>query len=93
MISGSNFHKVCCMSKVREIIRQAGGPVAVASATSDTAKPVGVDAVFKWYHNGIPDEHWPMLIKRAGVSVDDLYKANVAVRRSRPRGNAPAAAA
>lgn len=62
------------------MIKLAGGAEAVALASAASDHPVGVDAVYKWFHNGIPDDHWPLIMSRAGVSVDDIYRANQAVK-------------
>ncbi len=76
------------MSKVRDIVKKAGGPVAVAKATSRTAYAVQIDAVFKWYRNGVPDRLWPLLIDMSGVTAQDLYEANCEARRSKRRSSA-----
>ena len=79
----------------REIIKRAGGPEAVADATRSTSHVVKVDAVWKWYRNGIPSEHWPLLIKMSGVSLQEIYDANTEKprRRGRQRPNQSEAAA
>jgi hypothetical protein len=69
----------------RALIKLAGGAEAVSLASAETDHPVGVDAVYKWFHNGIPDDHWPLIISRAGVSVDDIYRANQDVKGQKKR--------
>lgn len=89
------------MSSIRDIVRSAGGPTEIARASLATQKPVTVDAVFKWYRNGIPDEHWKLIMTLTRVSVETLFDANreldperVRVRRRRKRlGNESRAAA
>lgn len=76
------------INKIVETIREAGGPVAVARASQRSEHPVGIDAVFKWYRNGIPSEHWAMLMKLVdGLTVQDLFDINkLVVRPSKSRG-------
>lgn len=66
---------------VDNLIERAGGYAVVAAAC--TEKPVTEDAVRKWRLNGIPEIHWPVFIKRVGVSPSDIYSANCALRRHR----------
>lgn len=65
------------MTTNRDIIKQAGGALAVAQASQSTAHPVKADAVWKWYSNGIPAEHWPLIIALTGVSLQTLYDLNI----------------
>ena len=79
------------MSSIRDIVHKAGGPRALARKLASSARPVSEDAVFKWYRNGIPEEHLPTLIEGGDTTVQELYLANAELRRSRA-GNVPAAA-
>lgn len=63
---------------IRDIIRLAGGPQVVADATGGE---VSVEAVYKWPKIGIPDRHWPAIIRLTGVSADKLLEANIVARR------------
>lgn len=67
------------MRTIIEIIRDAGGARGIEAATEGRIKS---DAVYKWSANGIPDRHWPVLIKHAGASPDELFEANRAVRET-----------
>lgn len=75
MQSGIYFHTLPKMT-VREIIKDCGGAVAVAEASQRTACPVTNEAVFKWYRNGIPEDHWPLIIELSGRTVEQVYQAN-----------------
>lgn len=77
--SGSYFHMLPHM-KVHEIIDTAGGVHAIAEASLNSAKPITFEAVHKWRRNGIPDEHWSLLIDLAGVTVDEIYAANMSLK-------------
>lgn len=61
----------------------------IAKESKKTDFPIEVDAVYKWPRNGIPDHHWPVMIKLTGTSVDALYAANQALRRSKLKGTRP----
>jgi hypothetical protein len=82
---------------VREIIKDCGGAIAVSRASQRTASAVTNEAVFKWYRNGIPEDHWPMIMELSGRTVDQIYQANRIAERlqsekGRRRGRAQAAA-
>ncbi len=74
---------------VHAIIRKAGGvdEIARESAATDATtgkpigKPIGADAVHKWRRNGIPEEHWGLIIKLTGLDVETIYEANAELRR------------
>lgn len=61
---------------VREIIKDCGGAICVADASQRTANPVTDEAVFKWYRNGIPEAHWPLVMEKSGRTVEQIYQAN-----------------
>lgn len=62
---------------VRDIIKAAGGPMAIAAASDGS---VTAEAVYKWPHIGIPDRHWTFLLPLAGATPDEMLAANVAAR-------------
>lgn len=62
---------------IREIIKAAGGPMAIAAASDGS---VTVDAVYKWPQIGIPDRHWTFILPLAGATADEMLAANVAAR-------------
>lgn len=64
---------------VTEIIELAGGAAVIAGASRGRIKK---DAVYKWPNIGIPDRHWPIIIRLADVSPDELYFANCKARKS-----------
>lgn len=83
---------------IDDIIRKAGdgdfgdGCRRLALASERSPKPIGADAVRKWSLNGIPDVHWPAVMRLAGVTIEQIYSANVAIRhRGRRRSHHAAA--
>lgn len=72
------------MRNVRQLIEDAGGPKKIADASLKTKKPITAKSVYDWPQIGIPDRHWPILIKLAKATVEELYEANRAAR-ARPR--------
>jgi len=91
---------------VQRIIQDCGGATKVADASQKTANPVTFEAVFKWYRNGIPEVHWPLVIEMSGLTVEQIYNANrlaerqkelksrkMLRRRSRPNKKRPEARA
>jgi hypothetical protein len=65
---------------VRDIIKAAGGPVAIASASEATDSKISVEAVYKWPAIGIPDRHWPLIMPLANATADEMLAANIAAR-------------
>jgi hypothetical protein len=70
---------------IRDLIEMAGGARAVAKASKATDCSVGFDAVYKWQHNGIPDDHWPLMMKLTDIPLDVIYAANQRVKRKKRR--------
>lgn len=71
---------------IREIIEMVpGGAEAIAKASRSTDLPIGVEAVFKWRKNGIPDGHWPLVMRLADLPLDVIYSANQRVKRKKRR--------
>lgn len=68
---------------VRDLIKKAGGAEEISAASQRTRFPVSASAVHKWRRNGIPDEHWPLFIKKAAVKVEDIFRANQLLRRAK----------
>lgn len=82
---------VVLMRTVSDIIEAAGGVQAIArhlpSKVNRLGRPVDrASAVYKWTGTGIPERHWPLLIKLAKTSPSELFKANQAVRQSSTAG-------
>ena len=69
---------VAGMRTLPEIIKAAGGARQISAASNGALTP---DAVYKWPVIGIPDRHWPMLMRLTKVSVDELFAANLAARQ------------
>ena len=74
---------------VSDLIRMAGGVGAIARASQRTPYPVTENAVHKWRKNGIPDQHWPLFLSSAGVTVGDIYAANEMVRSKKTSDGSP----
>lgn len=62
---------------IPDIIKKAGGPDAIADRSRGKLSRW---AVYKWPNNGIPDQHWPLLIDLARVTPKQLLAANEAAR-------------
>ncbi|OIM94128.1 hypothetical protein BLN97_12650 [Bradyrhizobium elkanii] len=71
---------------IDDVIWAAGGPAKIAAASKGA---VTVDAVHKWRRNGIRDWHWALLMSLSGVTVEQLYAANL----KQAAGDMPARAA
>lgn len=69
---------------VRDILARCGGASQVASRAS-----VSIWAVYKWYRNGVPQEHWDTVMDLSGASPQEIYHAN---RLAKTREGTPAAA-
>lgn len=67
---------------VADLIRDAGGPDAIAAASQRTRKPVTAEAVHKWRRFGVPDAHWGIFVE-AGIQVEAIYRANERLRARR----------
>ncbi|RVG28032.1 carph-isopro domain-containing protein [Sinorhizobium meliloti] len=65
---------------IKQIIRDAGGPDAIAQASSKAGGDISKDAVYKWSKTGIPDRHWPVIIALTNYCPGELYAANCAAR-------------
>jgi hypothetical protein len=59
----------------QQIVQRCGGPVELSKQVGRTHW-----AVYKWNKNGIPDEYWDLIMSLAGVSVDQIYNANLRAR-------------
>jgi hypothetical protein len=64
---------------VQEIVRRCGGPSALEEFSPGDLTHW---AVYKWYKNGIPEDRWELVMRRSGVSVTDIYKANLTLRHA-----------
>lgn len=75
------------MRNVKQIIEDAGGPKKIAEASLNTKKSITAKSVYDWPQIGIPVVHWPILIKLARATVEELYEASRAAR-ARPKKRA-----
>ena len=76
---------------VRQIIKDAGGPEKISAASGKRGPAVSVKGVYNWVRIGIPEKHWPLLLKLSRASADELYRAN-RLLRNRPNSSARRAA-
>jgi hypothetical protein len=65
------------MRTVADIIKDAGGPSAIATESKGS---ISVEAVYKWPRIGIPDRHWAVVMPRAKASAHEMLLANTAAR-------------
>lgn len=68
------------MRNIPEIIKAAGGPRKLHEHITARGTKFTIDAIYKWPTIGIPDRHWPLLIKLAKATPEELFKANSAAR-------------
>ena len=81
------------MRNIEQIISDAGKAEAIAAHLPKRFNADGTErdpkwAIYKWKANGIPSRHWPVLIKLAKSSADELMKANAALERAQREGEA-----
>lgn len=65
------------MRTVADIIRDAGGPSAIASKSEGS---ISIEAVYKWSKIGIPDRHWSVVLPMAHATAEEMLSANIAAR-------------
>lgn len=70
---------------IEDIIKAAGGPIAIRDASQKTAHPISHWSVYKWPKNGIPRLQMDLVSKLARVSITKVHAANVALEASRSR--------
>ncbi len=75
------------MRNVRQIIEDAGGPQKIAEAARKTRWKIKSKSVYDWPRIGIPEKHWPVMIRLAETSPQELHEANEVARgvRARPK--------
>lgn len=64
---------------VQEIVKRCGGPSILEEGSPGDLTHW---AVYKWYKNGIPEDRWALVMRLSGVSVTDIYEANLALRQA-----------
>ena len=62
---------------IPDIIKRSGGAVAIEIASQGEVKAA---AVYKWSKIGVPDRHWPLLMRLSGATAQELLAANVSIR-------------
>lgn len=55
----------------------------MSRASRTSAKEVTYQAVANWEIAGIPVDHWQLMMDLTGLTVDDLFKANQALKKSK----------
>lgn len=77
------------MRAILQIITDCGGPEGIEAASGMRLRPgkkrpqpcLSHWAVRKWPATGIPERHWPLLMKlRKDLSLEELHAANEAAR-------------
>ena len=64
------------MRSIKKIISDAGGPKKIAQASEDTQWPIVAKSVYDWPQIGIHWRHWPILMKLARATANELLEAN-----------------
>lgn len=77
---------------VADLIKRAGGPDQISTASNDTSDPVTAGAVHKWRVNGIPEIHWSLFMRATAATADQIYRANERLRQSKGRRSQSCAA-
>lgn len=67
-------------TSVQSIIKRAGGASRIAELLGGRLTS---DAIYKWPKIGIPDRHWPLIMRLSGASADEMLAANVSARKMR----------
>ena len=62
---------------ISEIIKLAGGASAIERESGGS---VTAEAAYKWPKIGIPDRHWPLIMRLTRATADQLFRANVVAR-------------
>jgi hypothetical protein len=70
---------------VPDIIKRAGGATAIETASKAEGGGVTAEAVYKWPGIGIPDRHWPLIMRLSGATASQMLAANVAARSAEPQ--------
>jgi len=73
--------------KIRTIVADCGGPTAISRKSRDMdpddyVKPISVS---DWYHNGIPEKRWAVVMALSELTEAELHAANNAVRLSKKK--------
>lgn len=76
---------------VRDIIKDCGGAPRIAEESRrlnalDPAlyRVAGLKAVYKWTESGIPEWHWPVVMKLSRHDEKSIHRANRELQRSGP---------
>jgi hypothetical protein len=82
---GFKFHHKRQMQTVSDIIEAAGGVQAVARHLPSKSRTGGsaidpASTVYKWRKSGIPERHWPLIMRLAKVSIGKIFAANQRLR-------------
>ncbi len=59
---------------IKQIIKDAGGPDAIAQASSKAGGDISKDAVYKWGKTGIRMRHWPVIIALTSYRPEQLLR-------------------
>lgn len=72
------------MRDIKKIIADAGGPKKIAAATEGTERVITAKSVYDWPQIGVPWQYWPVLIKLAKSSANEILEANKKARGRQP---------
>lgn len=71
---------------VREIIAR-GNVHKISEASGEAGRPITVKGIYKWHSIGIPQKHWPVVMRLADVTETELYEANRQLEQDRKAGH------
>jgi len=69
------------MITVADIIGRCGGVSAIEERSFESQHAITHWAARKWLVNGIPRDHFELVMRIGGVSADDIIVANKAIKR------------
>lgn len=64
------------ISSVKELIEHCGGATKFAAAIDAHAYTIE-----NWKVRGIPHKHWDKIMRRFGVTLEELHAANMRIRK------------
>lgn len=74
---------------IRAIIQRCGGARRISEESAKGERFVARKTVYSWLLNGIPERHWGLISRLAGVAVEDIHRANRELAATKDLTDAP----